>query len=223
MTHIMIIDLRIKDKTILVLGSGSQAERRIESILYSGAHIVVVALSVSSDKILEWGKKGHIHLITNYNIRDASLLDEYKPDLLIATTDNHAVNDIVLDAAKSRGILAYRSDSYDKSDYAHPAVLRYEGGVSIAVFTGGQSPIVSKYIRSKVKDALVDVITPRILAQLSIQDMVRREAKSKIPSQNERKKTLDRIMSDEIIDRLIRDGRIKDAKERAMSMLGDKQ
>ncbi len=221
--HTMIIDLRIKGKTILVLGSGSQAERRVHQILDEHANIVVVALSATSDKILEWSREGRIHLITNCDIQDASLLDKYKPDLLIATTDDHAVNEMLLNAAKSYGVLAYRSDSYDESDYAHPAVLRFDGDVSVAVFTGGQSPIVSKYIRRKVKDALVDVITPSILAKLSIQDMARKEAKSKISSQIERKKVLDRIMYDKAIDRLIRDGEIKDAKERAMFILGDKQ
>ena len=57
-----------------------------------------------------------------------------------------------------------------------------------------------------------------------IQDEVRRAARRALPDseQSARGALLDGIMSDGIIDRLIRDGRVEDAKERAMSMLGDR-
>lgn len=220
----MIIDLNLKGRTVVILGAGKQAERRIKLLLQEQcARIIVVSLSASSDKIIQWSKNNLITLITDNPISDLSFISKYKPDLLIAATDDPAANASAVNEARSCNILAYRSDSHEQSDYAHPATVRFDGKITVAIFTGGQSPAVSKYIRQKTEAALSGIITPHILAHLSIQDMVRKAAKSKIAAQEKRKQILENIMSDNLIDQLIRDGRIQDAKERAMSMLGDKQ
>lgn len=220
----MIIDLNLKGKTVVILGAGKQAERRIKPLLQERcAKIIVISLSTSSDQILQWSESDLITLVTGNPISDLSFIGKYKPDLLIAATDDPTANASAVNAAQSCNILAYRSDSHEQSDYAHPATIQFDDKITVAIFTGGQSPVVSKYIRQRAEAALSDIITPHILAHLSIQDMVRRAAKSKIAAQEKRKQILETIMSDNLIDQLIRDGKIQDAKERAMSILGDKQ
>lgn len=232
----MIIDLNLKGKAVLVLGAGKQAEHRIGHLLQEQCSKIMVHSKVTaSDKITQWAKNKQIILVLeddfhnidkNYEEEeydDTAFISDHGPDLIIAATNDTKVNTAALLVAKSLGILAYRVDSYEQSDYAHPAIIRLDGGITVAISTGRKSPVISKYIRQKVEDALSNVITPHILAQIQIQEAARKAAKSTIDTQDERKKILDNIMSDKIIAQLIRDGQIQDAKKRAISMLGDKQ
>ena len=215
----MMIDLDLRRRTVVVIGGGRQAERRVESLLQEECgRIIVMSADVSSEKIREWSQKGDLHLLER-DVRDESFIDDCKPDVLIAATDSPAINAMAVRAAQSANILAYCSDDAGLGDFSHPAVVRLDGGITVAVSTGGQSPAVSKYVRQKAQGILRSVITPRLVAQVRIQDMVRKKARYVISAQSERKRLLDEIMSDGAIDRLIRDGRLKDAEERAMSML----
>lgn len=220
----MIIDLDMSCKTILVIGSGRQAERRIESLLHEQCgRIIVAAANTDSAKISAWAADDRCPVeIYPQDVHDASFVAAHAPDVVVAATNDPKTNSMAVRAAQLHGILAYRADSAAESDYMHPSVIRLKGGITVAIFTGGQSPMVSKQIRKDAEAALRSVITTSTLGQLCIQDRVRQAAKSLVPSQEERKRILDEIMSDGTIDRLIRDGRLTDAQERAMSMLGDR-
>lgn len=220
----MIIDIDLREKTVLVVGGGRQAELRTESLLQDRCgRIVVASARVSSGKILRWAGEKAIRL-DRRDIRDESFVDRYGPDMVIAATDDAGANAMAVRAARARRILAYRSDESGGSDFSHPSLIRLGGGVTVAISTGGRSPAVSKYVRQKAEPVLCEAITERDIAMVRIQDEVRRAARRAIPgaAQSERKALLDEIMSDGAIDRLIRDGRVEDAKERAMSMLGDR-
>ena len=220
----MIIDIDLREKTVLVVGGGRQAELRTESLLHDHCgRIVVASARVLSGKILQWAEEKAVRL-DRRDIRDESFVDRYSPDMVIAATDDADTNAMAVRAARARRILAYRSDESGGSDFSHPSLIRLDGGVTVAISTGGRSPAVSKYVRQKAEPVLCEIITERDVAMVSIQDEVRRAARRAIPdaAQHERKALLDEIMSDGAIDRLIRDGRVKDAKERAMSMLGDR-
>ena len=44
----MIVDLNLQDKTVIVIGGGSEAEKRINSLLKQGCKIIVISDKVSS-------------------------------------------------------------------------------------------------------------------------------------------------------------------------------
>ena len=238
----MIIDLDLAGKTILVLGAGVQAEKRIRMLLGGATtaadapvqggvadandkgcgSIIILTEQVRSEQIKEWSRHGLVRLCDGYKIRDASFVNEHEPDVLIAATDDSDINAMAVEAARESRILAYRSDSAGSSDYSHPALIRLEGGVTAAIFTGGKSPAVAKYVRNEAEPILKKIVTPGVVARLQIQDMIRQAARPVISDHTERKRLLDDVTSDPHIDRLIRDGRIRDAQERAMAMLGER-
>jgi precorrin-2 dehydrogenase / sirohydrochlorin ferrochelatase len=63
------------------------------------------------------------------------------------------------------------------------------------------------------------IITKEDIGQIKIQNIVRELAKNMISTQNERKTYLSNIMSDKEIKQLIKDGQLKRAEKRAITIL----
>jgi precorrin-2 dehydrogenase/sirohydrochlorin ferrochelatase len=78
---------------------------------------------------------------------------------------------------------------------------------------------MSKKIKMKLETVLKKIITKEDITQIKIQKISRKLAKEMIPTQLERKKCLRSIMNDNSIDQLIKDGQLKKAENRAISIL----
>jgi len=213
----MIVDLNLQDKKIIIIGGGNEAEKRINSIIKQGCNITVISDSVNS-QINKLSKAKKITL-KKQKISDTKFLSEFKPDLVITTTDDKKINQKIIRDAKKKKIMAYSSDNPDESDFSNPAIIDFENMIQIAIFTGGKSPAMSKKIKEKSEKVLKKIITKEDIAQIKIQKMARKIAKESISTQEERKKYLRSIISDNEIDQLIKDGQIKKAEKRAITIL----
>ena len=213
----MIVDLNLQDKKIIIIGGGNEAQKRINSIIKQGCNITVISDSVNS-QINKLSKAKKITL-KKQKISDTKFLSEFKPDLVITTTDDKKINQKIIRDAKKKKIMAYSSDNPDESDFSNPAIIDFENMIQIAIFTGGKSPAMSKKIREKSEKVLKKIITKEDIAQIKIQKMARKIAKESIYTQEERRKYLRSIISDNEIDQLIKDGQIKKAEKRAITIL----
>ncbi len=84
-------------------------------------------------------------------------LDEHAPALVVAATDDPAVNAAIERAARDRGILVNRADragSREAGSVVVPAIAR-DDPVVVAIATGGNAPVLSSYLREQV-DTLID-------------------------------------------------------------------
>ncbi len=215
----MIVDLNLQGKLVTVIGGGNEALKRITSLLKQKCEIIVIS-SKTNSQINKLAKSKRI-ILKNQHVRDASFLSKYKPDMVICTTSNSELNaKIILDAKRSR-ILAYSSDNPEESDFANPAIIDFENIIQIAVFTGGRSPAMSKKLKKEAKKIFKEIITKRDLELIKIQKIVRELAKEKIPTYLERKQYLRSVMADKEIDQLIKDGQLKKAERRAITILRD--
>jgi precorrin-2 dehydrogenase/sirohydrochlorin ferrochelatase len=213
----MIVDLNLQDKKIIVIGGGNEAQKRINSMIKQGCNITVISDSVNS-QINKLSKAKKITL-KKQKILDTKFLSEFKPDLVITTTDDKKINQKIIRDAKKKKIMAYSSDNPDESDFSNPAIIDFENMIQIAIFTGGKSPAMSKKIKEKSEKVLKKIITKEDIAQIKIQKMARKIAKESISTQEERRKYLRSIISDNEIDQLIKDGQIKKAEKRAITIL----
>ena len=48
----MIVDLDLQNKTVVVVGGGNEAEKRINGIIRQGCEIIVISDSVSTHKLV---------------------------------------------------------------------------------------------------------------------------------------------------------------------------
>jgi precorrin-2 dehydrogenase/sirohydrochlorin ferrochelatase len=139
--------------------------------------------------------------------------------MIITTTDNKKLNQKIIEYAKKEKIIAYSSDNPESSDFANPSIVDFENIIQIAIFTGGKSPAMSKKMREEAEKIFKKIITKEDVAQIKIQNIVRELAKNMISTQNERKMYLGNIMSDKDIKQLIKDGQLKKAEKRAITIL----
>ena len=213
----MIVDLNLQGKTVIVIGGGNESEKRINSLIKQGCKIIVVSDSVNS-KINNLSKTKTITL-KKRKIHDTKFMSELKPNIIITTTDDRKINEKIIRDAKKKNILVYSSDNPENSDFSNPAIMDFEKMIQIAIFTGGRSPMMSKKLKIKSEKIFQKIITKEDINQIKIQKIARGLAKEAIPTQSQRRKYLQNIMSDNEIDQLIKDSQIKKAEKRAKAIL----
>ncbi|MEX0861167.1 bifunctional precorrin-2 dehydrogenase/sirohydrochlorin ferrochelatase [Nitrosopumilus sp.] len=213
----MIVDLNLHGKKIIVIGGGKEAQKRINSLLKQDCNITVISDAVNT-QINKWGKLKKIKL-KKQKIKNTKFISEFKPNIIITTTDDDKINQKIINDAKKKNIIVYSSDNPEDSDFSNPAIIDFENMVQIAIFTGGKSPAMSKKIKEKSEKIFKNIITKEDIAQIRIQKRARNIAKEIIPFQKDRKECLRSIMTDNDIDQLIKDGQIKKAEKRAITIL----
>ena len=215
----MIVDLNLHDKKVVVIGGGNEAQKRIDSLLKQDCEILVISSSVNP-KINKLVKAKKIKL-KKQNIQDTKFISKFKPNMIITTTDDRNLNQKIIDSAKKSKIIAYSSDNPEDSDFSNPAIIDFENMIQIAIFTGGRSPAMSKKIRIKSEKLFKNIITKEDIAQIKIQEIARKLAKESIQTQTQRSEYLRGIMADKEIDQLIKDGQLKKAERRIITILRD--
>jgi len=213
----MIVDLNLQGKKIIIIGGGNEAEKRINSVIKQDCIITVISDSVNSH-ISKLAKAKKITL-KKQKLSDTKFLSEFKPDVVITTTNDRKMNQKIIKDAKKKKIIAYSSDNPDDSDFSNPAIIDFENMIQIAIFTGGRSPAMSKKIKNRSEKLFKKIITKEDIAQIKIQKMAREIAKETIPTQEQRRECLRSIISDNGIDQLIKDGQMKKAEKRAITIL----
>ena len=213
----MIINLNLENKKIIVIGGGSEAEKRIKSLLNEKCEIIVISDSINGS-ISKLVKTKQVKL-KKQKIENMKFISELKPSLIITTTNDKKINQKIINYAKKKKIIAYSSDNPEDSDFSNAAIIDFEKMIQIAIFTGGQSPAMSKKIKTKAENALKKVILKEDIIQIKIQKISRKLAKEIIPTQLQRKECLKSIMNDNHIDQLIKDGQIKKAEKRATEII----
>ncbi len=215
----MIVDLNLQDKTVIVIGSGNEAQKRINSLPKQGCEVLVISDSVNS-QIKKLVRTRKIKF-KKQKVQDTKFIAKFKPYMIITTTDDRRLNQRIVNCARRRKIIAYSADSPEDSDFSNPAIIDFENVVQIAVFTGGQSPAMAKKIKNKSEGMLKKIITRQDVAQIKIQRIARKLAKEAIPNQIQRREYLRAIMNDNKIDQLIKDGQVKKAEKQAITILRD--
>jgi len=139
-----LVGLRLAGKRVVVVGGGTVAQRRLGLLVSTGAHVHVIARSVTP--AVE-AMTGVTLILRDY--RDGDLTDAW---YAIAATDDPAVNAAVVAEAERRHIFCVRADIAREGTAVTPASLDYEG-LSVGVLAGGEHRR-SAAIRTAIHEAL---------------------------------------------------------------------
>ena len=213
----MIVDLNLQNKKIIIVGGGNEAQKRINSLLKQKCDITIIADSINS-QINKLTKTKKIKVIKQ-KVTDTKFISKLKPDLIITTTNDRKINQKIINTSKKKGITVYSSDNPEDSDFSNPAIIDIENIIQIAIFTSGKSPAMSKKLKDRSEKLFKKIITKEDIAQIKIQKIAREIAKEIIPTQEQRRNGLRSIMNDNEIDQLIKDGQVKKAEKRAITIL----
>jgi len=119
----LLIDLNLNSKTIMVVGGAESAYRILQCMIDSGAKIWVISRDFSGE-VQKLGEERKVALLKT-GIKDAqAFVDSLspKPFILLATTNDVALNFGLVKAAKYYGCMVYSVDNPHESDFLIPLV-----------------------------------------------------------------------------------------------------
>ncbi len=141
--------LNMKGRRAVVIGGGKVAERKVASLIKSGAEVCVISPHLTP-RLTRWAGRKKIKTVRRrYRPGDMD-----QATLAFAATNDIAVNQTVTCTAKQAGIWINRADLGSEGDFILPAVLK-KGRLAIAVSTGGKDPAMAK----KTRDNLMAFLT----------------------------------------------------------------
>jgi uroporphyrin-III C-methyltransferase/precorrin-2 dehydrogenase/sirohydrochlorin ferrochelatase len=133
----------LQKRPVLVVGGGSVAARKAETLLAAGADVSVGAPELNAE-LHELEKQGRLrHLPGNYQ---SSWLDDLV--LVIAASNDSAVNHQVSLDAQARGMLVNVVDNPQLCNFIVPAIVD-RSPIMIAISSGGTAPVLARMLRER--------------------------------------------------------------------------
>lgn len=176
MSHLPIF-LQLRDRLCLVIGGGEVAARKVERLLRSGGDVTVVAPELG-DKLAALHTAGNIQHIAG-GFEPAQLDNQV---LVIAATDDDAVNRAVAAAATERNIPVNVVDNPALCTFIMPSIIDRDP-VQIAISTGGASPVLARLLRARL-ETLIPSAYGRLAALM--RDF-REKVKARFPERHRRR------------------------------------
>jgi uroporphyrin-III C-methyltransferase/precorrin-2 dehydrogenase/sirohydrochlorin ferrochelatase len=151
----LFIDMR--DRLVVVIGGGVVAHRKTEHLLKAHARVRVVAPQLCADLTVyrDLGRIEHRPLLFSSSQLDGAVL-------VVAATDDDAVNEAVAQAARERGVLVNVVDDGARSSFIFPAIVD-RSPLIVAVGTAGASPTLARRVRTQI-----EALLPERLGQLAL-------------------------------------------------------
>lgn len=140
------IMLSLAGKKVVIVGGGKVAERKVLGLLGSMANILVVAPDVSPE-INRLAKTGKV----TWLVKRFSKEDLEGAFMIFAATNDKGLNQAIKNAAVFCPLVTIADDPKG-SNFQVPAKVQ-RGRLTIAVSTGGASPILARKIRAQLEQA----------------------------------------------------------------------
>jgi len=185
------IDLR--NKSVVVIGGGSVAERKVRSLIKAGAHVRVISPELTKGLAKLKDREVLKHTKRSYTIGDLS-----KAFIVIAATSSPNVNKKIADEADC---LVNVINIPSEGNFIVPSLVR-QGALTIAISTEGASPAISKAIRKEIEG----LYGKEYGCYLKFVEKVRQKTLTEIKDTLKRKKILSFLASEEILDSLRKKG-----------------
>lgn len=140
--------MKIRDRRCLVVGGGEVATRKTALLRDAGARVHVVAPTLSAELQTLLAEGAITHRAGEFGSTD---VDDVV--LVIAATDNNAVNRAVYDAAAAQNIPVNVVDTPELCNFIVPSIVD-RSPVVAAISTGGASPVLARILRSRLETLL---------------------------------------------------------------------
>lgn len=194
--------MNIKDQPCLVVGGGQVASRKVFMLERAGGKVTVVSPVLDPEL-----QQQHENGVIQYLPRDFEAADIDKQVVIIAATDNEAVNRKVAEIAKQHGIPVNVVDSPELCSFIVPSVIDRDP-VQIAISTGGASPVLARLLRARL-----ETFIPAAYGRLAkLVESSREKVKQKFNNSNEIRTFWENILEGPVAD-LLMAGKDKAARE----------
>ncbi|WP_029569095.1 siroheme synthase CysG [Pantoea ananatis] len=197
-------------RPVLVVGGGDIAARKIELLRRAGARIQIASRelcpelqALMDEQQLEW-------LATSF---EPAQLD--KVFLVIAATDDNALNAQVYDEANARHRLVNVVDDQPKCSFIFPSIVD-RSPLVVAISSSGTAPVLARMLREKLETLL-----PSHLGQMAeLAGQWRDKVKARFSRMSDRRRYWERIFNGRFASQMAT-GDVTAAKQTLDSELGD--
>jgi siroheme synthase-like protein len=163
----------VTGRNCLVVGGGRVAQEKVQGLLDCGAEVTVVAPDV--DDVV---RSLPVHVLERSFV-ESDVVGRF---LVIAATNDRAVNRLVSRVADERQTLCNVADDPELCNFILPALVRREP-IVVGVSTGGASPALAQRLR----DDIGDLIGPEHVELAERLASLRPWAKSELGTYEERR------------------------------------
>ena len=185
----MFVDL--SEKPCLIVGGGKVACRKVKVMLDFGAKVRVVAKEISQElRDLERtladseGPKPMEIKRKSFEEKDCDGMG-----LVIAATDDKALNHEIARYCKMQGIMVNAVDQKEDCSFIFPSYVK-EGNLIAAFSSGGNSPVLTQYLKEKE----AEILTPFLGDLNEAMGRLRQKVISEYDEENKRKEVLKEIL-----------------------------
>lgn len=178
--NLLPVFLRLEERPVLVVGAGTVALAKIESLRTSGARITVVAPK-TIPRVRDLAHQDA--LVWHQRVFEPTDLDG--AFLVIAATNATDVNRTVFEEARRRNIPCNAVDDPPNCDFYFGSVVS-RGHLQVAISTAGESPALAQRLRREIDAQLPQDLGPW-LAELG---ELRREVREATPPGEARNRLL---------------------------------
>jgi precorrin-2 dehydrogenase/sirohydrochlorin ferrochelatase len=131
---------------VLVVGGGPVARRRTLALMECGAQVTVVAPEFMPE-FQAWADQGAIQI----ERREYNQDDLRNKRLVFACTNQAHANELIVDQAKSQGLLVSSATPGTRADLFPGQAVR-KGPLSISISTRGEIPLLARVLRECLDD-----------------------------------------------------------------------
>jgi precorrin-2 dehydrogenase / sirohydrochlorin ferrochelatase len=196
------VNLNLDGEPCLVVGGGAVAARKAAGLVACGAKVSVIAADAGAD-IRALGVPVHERPYREGDVAG------YR--LVIAATNDGAVNRAVFEDGEAAGIWVNSADDPASCTFTLPAVVR-RGPIMITVSTGGRSPALSAWLKARLEEQLGPEYEDLVALLSAARNDLRAAGRS--TEEIDWRSVLDSDMLDQI-----KAGRISQARERLRACL----
>jgi precorrin-2 dehydrogenase / sirohydrochlorin ferrochelatase len=203
------INVRIRERNVVVIGGGRVAERKVFGLLDAGAKVKVVSPELTSE-LLRLSQTGQIFWRPDpyaKEILEGALL------IIAATNDRETNLAVKRDAAPNQ--LVNLADDPEESDFQVPSIMK-RGKLTVAVSTSGASPVLAK----KICRQLELMFDEQYESYLDFLASSRKEIKAAVKDETIKRKLLSTIADESFIKDPFREERFARLLEEAISEEG---
>ncbi|NIF23268.1 siroheme synthase CysG [Candidatus Pantoea multigeneris] len=146
----------LKGRPVLVVGGGDIAARKIELLHRAGAQVQIAARELCEELQAQRDAQQVEWIATSF---EPAQLD--KVFLVIAATDDNALNSQVFDEANARFRLVNVVDDQPKCSFIFPSIVD-RSPLVVAISSSGTAPVLARLLREKIETLL-----PATLGQMA--------------------------------------------------------
>ncbi len=184
--------LRLAGRACLVVGGGEVGTQKVSALASAGAAVTVVSSLLSSE--LEAAAAQGLITLHRRAYRQGDVHGFF---VIVAATNDVAVQNQIAEDARAAGILINVVDRPELCDFIVPSILE-QGDLLIAVSTCGQSPTMARRIREDLQSRFGPAYAQALVLLGKLREHL---AAARLPLE-ERKRILGLVVDSSLVDHL---------------------